>query len=189
MNKPRILFDLDDTITDFLEELVNRYNKKYGTNFTKDHCYKWELNEIFENNILELIDEEDFFDSVKPKRDAVKYMEKWVKNGQYDIFIVTSCLKPENYVKKIKWIEKHMPFFPKGRVIPLTEKSAIWGDVLVDDRPKNLQEWEKESPKVAKLCLLFDAPHNKECNSFIRVYDFEFLDNIFSSYFTYSCRA
>lgn len=181
--KPRILFDLDDTITDFLDELVDRYNKKYGTNFTKDHCYKWELNEIFENNILELIDEEDFFESVKPKNGAVEYMEKWVKSGRYDIFIVTSCLKPENYAKKVKWFKRYMSFFPIGRIIPLTEKSAIWGDVLIDDRPENLIDWYNDSAGTFKLCLLFDAPHNKSCDSFIRVHSFEYLDNLFLSYF------
>ena len=183
MNKPRILFDLDDVITDFADELVSRYNKKYGTNFTKDHCYKWELNEIFEHNILELIDEEDFFESVKPKKGAVEYMEKWIKSGRYDIFVVTSCLKPENYVKKVKWFEKYMPLFPIGRVIPLTEKSAVWGDILIDDRPKNLIEWRDVSETMPRLCLLFDAPHNKSCDSFIRVHNFEFLDNLFLSYF------
>lgn len=183
ITKPRILFDLDDTLTDFLEELVNRYNIKYGTNFTKDHCYKWELNEIFENNILELIDEEDFFEKVKPKPQAVEYMKKWIESGKYDIFVVTSCLKPENYVKKVKWFEQHMPFFPKGRIIPLTEKSAIWGDVLVDDRPKNLESWRENSLGDYKFCLLFDAPHNKGCEDFVRVNNYSHLDNIFKSIF------
>lgn len=179
MSKTRILFDLDDTITDFLDELVRRYNKKYGTNFTKDHCYKWELNEIFEHNILELIDEEDFFECVKPKKDAVKYMKEWIDSGKFDIFIVTSCLKPENYVKKVKWFEKHMPFFPKGRIIPLTEKSAVWGNILIDDRPKNLMEWKEEAPfNIPKTGLLFDAPHNKDCNDFIRVKNYKHLDDI-----------
>lgn len=183
MNKPRILFDLDDTITDFLDELVYRYNRKYGTNFTKEHCYKWELNEIFENNILELIDEEDFFNHIKPKKGAVEYMEKWISEDKYDIFVVTSCLKPENYVKKVEWFKSFMPFFPIGRVIPLTEKSAVWGDVLVDDRPKNLEDWHKNSRGLIKYCLLFDAPHNRGCEDFMRVHSFKQLDYIFEAYF------
>lgn len=183
IKKPRILFDLDDTITDFLDELLSRYNRKYETSFTKEHCYKWELNDIFENNILELIDEEDFFESVKPKKDAVKYMDKWIKSDKYDIFVVTSCLKPENYVKKIEWFKKHMPFFPIGRVIPITEKSAIWGDVLVDDRPKNLEDWRNDSIGFPKFCLLFDAPHNKSCGDFMRVNTFEDINFVLSSYF------
>lgn len=179
MNKPRILFDLDDTLTDFLDELVSRYNRKYGTSFTKEHCYKWELNEIFENNILELIDEEDFFEHVKPKEGAVKYMKEWIESNKYDIFIVTSCLKPENYIKKIKWFEKHMPFFPKGRIVPLTEKSAMWGNLLIDDKPKNLIDWGNEAPKdMPKMGILFDAPHNRDCNDFIRVRDYQHLNDI-----------
>lgn len=183
MHKPRILLDLDDTITDFLDELVNRYNIKYGTNYTKEHCYKWEINEIFEHNILELIDEEDFFENVKPKPDAVKYIEKWITEGKYDIFIVTSCLRPENYIRKVEWLKANIPSFPLGRIIPITEKSAVWGDVLVDDRPKNLQEWRDNSIGDIKLCLMFDAPHNRKCFNYMRVTNFEYLDNIFKSYF------
>lgn len=183
MQKPRILFDLDDTLTDFLDELVSRYNRKYGADFTKEHCYKWELNEIFEHNILELIDEEDFFECVKPKPQTIEYMKKWVESGRYDIFVVTSCLRPENYVKKMKWFEKHMPFFPRTRVLPVTEKSAIWGDVLIDDRPKNLHDWKRDAKGLFKMCILFDAPHNQDCDDFIRVSNFETIDNILLSYF------
>lgn len=183
ISKPRVLLDLDDVITDFADELVSRYNRKYGTNFTKEHCTRWELNEIFEHNILELIDEEDFFESVKPKDGAVEYIKKWIEEDGFDVFVVTSCLKPENYIKKIKWFNNHMPFFPTGRVIPLTEKSAVWGDVLVDDRPKNLNDWMDESRGFPKMGLLFDAPHNKVCDDYIRVNNFKKLDDIFQVFF------
>lgn len=183
MIKPRILFDLDDTLTNFISELVIRYNKKYGTNFTTKDCYKWELNEIFEHNILELIDEENFFESVEPKQEMVKYMKKWIDSELYDIFIVTSCLKPENYVKKIEWFKKHLPFFPLKRVIPLSEKSAVWGDILIDDNPKNLSEWYNNSRGCYKTTVLFDATHNQKCNEFLRVSSFKELDILFESLF------
>ena len=167
-NKIRVLFDLDDTLTDFLVELVDRYNKRYGTKHIVNDCYKWELNEIFEHNILELIDDEDFFESVKPKEGAVELMKMLHDHRMdFDVYVITSCLKPENYIKKIKWFEKHMPFFPTSRVIPLTDKHIVRGDILIDDRPKNLEEWQKENRNG--IGILVNSPHNRFCSKFLRI--------------------
>lgn len=172
----RVLFDLDDTLTDFIVELVDRYNKKYGTNHTKKDCYKWELNEIFEHNILELIDDEDFFESVKPKEGAIELMKMLVENDKvFEVYVITSCLKPENYIKKIKWFEKHMPFFPATNVVPLSDKHIVKGDILVDDRPKNIMDWEAENRNG--IGILMDASHNQSCSYFLRIKKLEELES------------
>lgn len=180
MRPIRVLFDLDDTLTDFIHELVDRYNKKYETEHTIDECNQWNLNEIFEHNILELIDDEDFFESVKPKERVVELMEKWTRDDRYEIYIVTSCLKPINYMKKVKWFERHMPFFPVGRVIPITNKEIIQGDILVDDNPNNLRKWQEEN--CDGFCLMMNAPHNQSCDEFFRIERFEQIESILGEF-------
>lgn len=178
MRPIRVLFDLDDTLTDFIMELVDRYNKKYNTNHTIDDCYKWELNEIFEHNILELIDDEDFFELVKPKEGAVELIRKLHEDDAFDVYVITSCLKPENYIKKINWFNKCMPFFPVGRVVPLTDKHIVRGDILVDDRPKNLEKWLEENKNG--VGLLVNAPHNRLCDKFWRIEKINEIESILS---------
>jgi len=39
--KFRILIDMDDTITNFLEEVINEYNKTYGTSHSIDEVTEW----------------------------------------------------------------------------------------------------------------------------------------------------
>lgn len=162
--KPRILFDMDDVLADFVGEIIRRFNIKTSQNRSVEECTSWYMENIFGQEIMNIIREDGLFEELNVKNDAVEVMQRLIKGGKYDIFIVTAST-PEAYKEKMNWLKKFMPFFPQHRVIPCCEKSAIWGDLLIDDRLKNLYDYEKIGD-----CIVYDMPHNRKDNTFHRVY-------------------
>ena len=54
--KFRILIDMDDTITNFLEEVINEYNKTYGTSHSIDEVTEWVIPSSFEYGLFSVLD-------------------------------------------------------------------------------------------------------------------------------------
>ncbi len=162
--KPRILFDMDDVLADLVGEIINRFNIRTSQNRSVEECTSWYMENIFGREIMDILLEKNLFKELQVKNDAVEVMERLIESDRYDIFIVTACT-PEAYKEKLDWLTEYMPFIPQHRVIPCCEKSAIWGDLLIDDRLKNLYDYEKIGD-----CVVYDMPHNRNDNKFHRVY-------------------
>ncbi len=64
----------------------------------------------------------------------------------YHIMILTKCSKsnPDGWAGKIEWVKKYLP----GTDITITtEKSLVYGKVLVDDYPPYIQRWLEHRPR------------------------------------------
>ena len=158
VRKTRILFDMDDVLVDYLGDLLNRFNKSKGTSYKIKDITTWSIIDILGEEASNFLYEQDMYQNIKPKKHAIEVMRRLIQSEKFDIFIVSSCF-PESYLDKINWIKKYMPFFPIKRFIPCSEKSAIWGDYLVDDCPANLIDFEKIGTPV-----ILDMPTNRDCN-------------------------
>jgi uncharacterized protein len=103
--------DLDDTLVDFREALHAHYNKRYGTNYKREH---------FMDNLAQMwncSDEEsvnrvfDFYHSLEhwealPVAGAVDGIKKISQS--HTLFIITS--KPDELKEKTnEWLNKHFP--------------------------------------------------------------------------------
>jgi 5'(3')-deoxyribonucleotidase len=61
------------------------------------------------------------------------------------------------------WLNKHFHMDKKGHsYIPTSAKKLIRGDVMVDDKPENLNQWLLAS-KDHNRAMLFDTPYNRHC--------------------------
>lgn len=176
--KPRILFDMDDVLVEYIESVIEDYNKDFGTNYTIKDCTEWELKKIFGDKILYYLNTEGRFRYLDIKKNADKVMKEIIDTNRYDVFIVTAC-KPSAFEEKVEWLKEFMPFFDTRRIIPAIEKTAVWGDILIDDKIENLEQFEELIGKG----IVFDMPHNQHSNQFERIYNLEellpILDNIF----------
>lgn len=79
-----------------------------------------------------------------------KYRIVWVTSPWYD------CLDWENIRRR--WLAEKFGT-TNGDVIITEQKYMIDGDILVDDRPKHIEKWQKAHPKGQ--AWLFDSPFNK----------------------------
>lgn len=175
--KPRLLIDQDEVLAETMAEMVLRFNKDHGTNYTIQDIKTWDLSESFVGleKALHYFRQEGFFYSLKPTDGAIEVMEDLI--SRYDVFIVTAG-EPCSHGDKERWVKEYMPFFPIDNIIFCKRKGAVWGDVLLDDAPHNLNDF-----KDIGLPVIFDRPHNKTVKDFDRVnsfYEFrDFVDSIF----------
>lgn len=174
--KFRILIDMDDTITNFLEEVINEYNKTYGTSHSIDEVTEWVIPSSFEYGLFSVLELTNILTMITPKLDSIEYINKWIDEG-YDVFIVSDCCnRYQSYRDKLKWLKTYIPKFDLSHFIPCKEKYVISGDVLIDDNLDNLEKWSLHNPYG--MDLLMTAQHNKGIKDERRIYSFEEADDL-----------
>lgn len=172
----RILIDMDDTITNFLEEVINEYNKTYGTSHSIDEVTEWVIPSSFEYGLFSVLELTNILTMITPKLDSIEYINKWIDEG-YDVFIVSDCCnRYQSYRDKLKWLKTYIPKFDLSHFIPCKEKYVISGDVLIDDNLDNLEKWSLHNPYG--MDLLMTAQHNKGIQDERRIYSFEEADDL-----------
>lgn len=157
--KPRIVFDMDDVIVDYVGTIVKEFNEDHLTQYTIEDCTEWKLESVFGQAINDYIYFEGRFDDLPIKKDSVKYIEELINSDRYDVFIVSAC-PPQGFIEKYNWLKKYMPFFNLNRLIPCSEKSAIWCDCIVDDKLDNIEELIT-NPVINTIGFIYDMPHNR----------------------------
>lgn len=174
--KFRILIDMDDTTTNFLEEVINEYNKTYGTSHSIDEVTEWVIPSSFEYGLFSVLELTNILTMITPKLDSIEYINKWIDEG-YDVFIVSDCCnRYQSYRDKLKWLKTYIPKFDLSHFIPCKEKYVISGDVLIDDNLDNLEKWSLHNPYG--MDLLMTAQHNKGIQDERRIYSFEEADDL-----------
>ena len=152
-----ILVDMDDTIEHLLEAWCNYLNHKYGLSVVAKDVKNWDLRlafpELEREQILEPLSLREFWITVAPKSDAIKYLQQLHDDGD-EIYIVTAAT-----IESIKFrfdyiIKRYFPYISWDQVIVASNKQMIAGDVLIDDGPHNLIGGRYEK-------ILMDAPHNQ----------------------------
>lgn len=177
--KKRVLLDMDDVIVDFMGDVIVDYNKDHSSiPLRLDDCICWNLESILGPIIFKYIYKKGRFLNLKIKNNSTIYIKELIDSGRYDVFIVTAC--PHKYfLEKSIWLDKYMPYFDKERVICTAEKTAIWGDVLIDDKLDNI----KSFTELIGEGILMDMPHNRNCNDFKRIYSLENILEILDEMF------
>lgn len=166
-----VLIDIDDTIAGLCDAWCDWLNKKYGTTTTPEDITEWKIEKFYPtltaDQVFSPFHDEDFWNSVKPKDNAVEYVEKLINDG-FDVYLCTST----NYLfikqKFESVIKRYFPFIKWEKVIVSYNKAMIRADFLVDDGVHNLESFRG-------FKFLISRPHNKqydaEKNFMIRVND------------------
>ena len=172
----RILIDMDDVITCYLEDVVKEYNRIYGTSHSIEEITSWEIPSSFEYGLFSVHKQTDVLTTITPKLDSIEYINKWIDEG-YSVFIVSDCCNcADLYGEKLEWLKTYIPKFDLSHFIPCKEKYVISGDVLIDDNLDNLEKWSLHNPYG--MDLLMTAQHNKEIQDERRIYSFEEADDL-----------
>lgn len=163
-NRPRILFDMDDVITNTLHSFMKIYNEENNSNYTVDDIREWDLVSKFGEGIFDIFRQQDFFYDLDPKNDAVAVLTELINSTKYDVFIITACNSVDELAQKVRWLQKLIPDFNLNRIISCKEKEIIRGDLIVDDKLANLYACEP-----FMKCVVYDMPHNRNENRFDRI--------------------
>lgn len=166
MRKLQIILDSDEVIVESIEKLLNLYNQEYGLNLKKEQIDNWNLSHFEKEgtDIQKYFNMPGYFRDLPLIKDAKKYIYQMVKDG-HDIVIATSSPK-NGILDKIEFFEEHFPFIPYQNVIPITRKDLLFGDIMLDDAPHNLEHSKCKHP------VIFDNRWNRD------VVKYPFLKNL-----------
>ena len=172
MNKYTIFIDSDDTLADTNIELLRRANEMYGTNYTKDDIYEWDLEKVFPDiNVQQFFDQEGFFYSLKPLEGSVEYTKKLIDEG-YELIVLTASTI-NGFKDKALWLQKYYPHIPIKNLILGWRKEFVKGDIMLDDGLHNIRE------SICMTPVIFNQPWNEEAKeNFLRVSNWEEFYNL-----------
>lgn len=163
-NKPILLVDLDDTITDLVTDWIRIYNETYGDNLKVENVTEWNIGKftLVGEKMYDILKNPNLFKNVKIRTGATETLE-WA-NEYFNIQIV-SATSPYTYLDKANWVKEHLPFLADSfsAIIP---KYLLKGDIMIDDKPDNLEYFDG-------LSIVFDRPWNSDNKKYLRVKDWE----------------
>lgn len=158
----KIFLDMDGVAVDLVTPWIAQYNDHFGQNLKYEDILEFRWTEtVPHSEIVNLYMQlPGFFGpKLKPIGDCVEIVQKLMEDNQV-YFLTTPHAKSETCERdKRKWVEHHLPFFNVKDVIFSHHKNLCSGmnRVLLDDKPKNLTEWEE----AGGIAICFDQPWNQ----------------------------
>lgn len=160
-----ILVDMDDVLENLQEPWITRLNEKFKRNVDWTKVTDWNV-EIYyppltRKQILSPLFEDKFWNTVKPKDDAIEILKKLYEEN-YSIYLVTSSAYATLTNKFSQALWPYFPFIDEDHIIIANCKQLIKGHVLIDDGVHNLID-EPFKPSYYKI--LFTANTNRNFNT------------------------
>ena len=85
MRELTILVDADDTIEYLAEAWVDMLNERYGTSVCVEDLTSWEVQKAFpeltKEEVYAPLKDETLWDRVRPREDAVYYLQRLIERG------------------------------------------------------------------------------------------------------------
>jgi 5'-nucleotidase len=156
MKRLKVGIDLDTTLNNLDEVWIQWYNKEYNDNLTVEDMIDWDVTKYVKpecgKDMYKFLWTPGLFRSlgIRPYAQGVCNM----LSRYFDLYIVTAS-HPNVVPDKWAWVEKHLPFIPYERFIPLKEKNLLDMDYLIDDGPHNIEAFTKGTP------VIIDMPYNR----------------------------
>lgn len=173
----RICVDMDEVMADTLAEHIRRYNETFDEEVTTSDLVGkglWEITPLERQQQLRaFLDAEDFFEDLALMPDAQEVLRELAK--RFEIFIATQAMAvPNSLGPKYRWLQRHFSFIPPAHYVFCGNKSILRADYLVDDHPKNLEQFAGQG-------LLYSAPHNLTAKGFVRANNWREVADYFAA--------
>lgn len=152
-----ILCDLDGVVCGLHAEWLRRYNADFGDSLTLADITTWDMVPHVKpecgRRIYEYLHARDLYDRIEPIAGAIDGVRRLRAAGHRVVF-VTSCVDGPMAMSKIAWLSRFDVFTSMADVVIAHDKSLVRGDLMIDDYPKNLDDFDGPA-------ILFDAPYNR----------------------------
>ncbi len=162
-DKKILLLDMDGILADTNLYLLQCLNKKHGRSYTNDDHdrlfgdHECLTEEVTRPMITSIFNTGNFFRELPPIPGAIEAVKKLRKH--YNIHIVTSpwVPNPNCMNDKNEWLAHYLPGLERT-CIQTNQKFLIYGDILVDDKTKNLKLWKEFWGQGYRLGAHYDGP-------------------------------
>jgi 5'(3')-deoxyribonucleotidase len=142
MKAPKtIAVDVDGTIADLEKNWLAWYNRDYNDNV--EFFTEWDTHKLVKSEcgfkMYDYLKDPHLYDDVLPIDGAILAIEKLKSLGYRIIYPTTSPI--ESFGRKYQWLLNYGLITTIKDYIEVNDKSLIRADILVDDRPKNLDDF------------------------------------------------
>lgn len=152
-----IMVDVDSTIADLMPVWLELYNIDYGDFLDKEDITIWGIDQIVKpecgTKIYGYLRLDSLYDTVKPIEGALDGITS-LRDANHRVVYASSGVHSS---AKFLWLERNG--FQPGRFaedyIVVYDKGLIKGDLLIDDRDKNIELFG------SSRSILFDQPWNR----------------------------
>lgn len=165
-----IITDLDNIIIDLLRPWISWYNITNKDDLTIDEMtsYKFEDHAKPGSQIYKFFDTTfyDYYSECSVLPGAAKALEAIHQDG-HDIIVSTAVA---GRTAHLKWdlAKKAMPWIPENNIMVGSRKEKLYGDVFIDDAPKNLIKYKNAWPSAHVLTIGY--PYNQDCRNIVNLF-------------------
>lgn len=170
--KTEVFLDMDGVLVDFISGALEVFSVPYQNK--KDFMREistWEdlpkalgvSNQVFYSVMGKLSYE--FWLTLAPLKDTDRLncgnlVRCLTNSSKVDTYILTTAASANSAKGKIMWVEAYLPHLA-DKVITAKTKSAVagLGKVLIDDRPRNIEEWEAAGGKGILYPQYYNTSH------------------------------
>ena len=152
-----IAIDIDDTLCNLQEVVIELFNNRYGSNYTIEDFTSYDIMNVLPTQdaivMKDMYGEYGLYDKIKPIPGAKEALEKLINLG-HQIYLVTAAI-PKNYDEKVNFIHRFFPYIDDGHIVAMKHKWMFKADVMIEDNLQTLLA----KPYYHRIC--FDRPWNR----------------------------
>jgi len=160
MRKFTIFVDMDSTLADMLQPLLDEYNYDYEDTLRVDDIVEFDIKKFAKPgvDIESYFKKDGFFEKLKPLPGAIEGLEALVRAGHEVIVASSHSVNPNSAAEKLRWLKEHTPFIGHSDVMLGVKKHKLRGDVFIDDAPHQAARWLRENPDGVTMSIKW--PYN-----------------------------
>ncbi len=132
--------DIDDTICNLQEVIVNLFNERYGASYKVEDFTEFDIMNVLPTQdaivMSDMYGESGLYDKVKPILGAQKALEKLINLG-HQVYLVTAAI-PKTYGEKVSFIKRFFPYIDESKIICMKHKHLLKCDVMIEDNLQTL---------------------------------------------------
>ena len=154
MENRRLLIDMDHVMADITSQYIAWYKRDTGIEMKRSDLSGKPEDLAFPQPelIRQFLHTPGFFRNAAFMPGSQEVVEEL--NEVFDLFVVSAAMEfPQSLIEKYEWLREHFPFISWSKIIFCGSKKIISGDFMIDDHPKNLNNFSGRK-------LLFTATHN-----------------------------
>nr|WP_297784011.1 5'(3')-deoxyribonucleotidase [uncultured Allomuricauda sp.] len=164
-----IFVDMDEVIADAYQAHIDIYNQEFGAQIKAEECLGkefWQcVPEAHQQSIRNHTRRDGFFKDLKLIEGSQEVLRGL--SQKHDVYIASAAMEfPQSLREKSDWLDEFFPFIPWQNRILCGNKHVLKGDILIDDRSKNLGPFDGRS-------IMFTSPHNTNVNTFERAHTWQ----------------
>lgn len=143
-----LLVDMDGVLSDFERSLIRFIRAEFPealsyidlanrTTFFLDDEFPVQ----YRHSVRGIMNRPGYFMNLHPIEGGIETLDRLTRNpfkNKVDVWICTSPLlsNPHCVQEKYAWVRRHLGHYWEKRVIITTDKTLVYGDYLIDDRPE-----------------------------------------------------